>query len=212
MGEARTIFSVTFGEVVSDTLELIGAKKTIGSPKTKTTRISVPGSDVTLDFTEAFGGIYFENRSIQIVFLSLKPWSQQMAQDSTVKNAIHGKKLHISFNDDPDYYWVGRVSVGNWEYYRGAGRVIVTIDAEPYKYHADETTVTGSGEITLTNDRMPVVPYISCSAETTLTWDGYSVTLSAGDDQRVPQLLLQEGDTVVTASASVTFRYREGSL
>lgn len=135
-----------------------------------------------------------------------------MAQDSAVKNALHGRKMQIVFSDDPGYYWNGRISVGAWEYYQGAGRVTITIDAEPYKYKSTETVVSGSGELTLSNSRMPVVPRVSASASTTLTWDGYSVTISAGNDQLIPQLVLEEGDTVVTASQSVTFRYREGSL
>ena len=150
------------------------------------------------------------------MFLSLQPWSDQLAQDSTVKNALHGRKFNITFSDDDGYYYVGRVTVGNWEYYKGAGRVMVTIDAEPYKYKSSETTKTqsGNGSVVLANGRMPVVPTISCTAETTLAWSGYSVTISAGNNQVVPQLVLEEGNTTVTVttSGSVTFKYREGSL
>lgn len=135
-----------------------------------------------------------------------------MAQDSTVKNALHGRKMHVVFSDDPGYFWNGRISVGDWEYYQGAGRVIVTINADPYKYKNEETVVSGSGEITLTNSRMPVVPYVSAASAVDLAWNGYSVSISAGNDQLIPQLVLEEGETVITASGDVTFRYREGSL
>lgn len=210
------MYGVTFGSITSASLNLIGAQKTIGSPQPKVSTISVPMSDVTLDFTEAYGGVHYDNRTITLVFLSLQPWSDQMEQDSTVKNALHGKKMNIVFDDDDDYYYVGRVTVGDWEYYQGAGRVTVTIDAEPYKYKAVETTKTqsGNGTVTLSNKRMPVVPYISATASTTLAWDGNSVTIAAGNNQRVPQLVLEEGSTeiTVTTSGSVTFKYREGSL
>lgn len=142
------MFSVTFydsadlnGGASSAGFNLIGAQKTIGSPLPKTTTIPVPGSDVTLDFTEAFGGVHYNNRTITLVFLSLQPWSNQMAQDSTVKNALHGKKKYVVFSDDANYYYVGRVNVGDWEYYRGAGRITVTIDAEPYKLKKTDTVV-----------------------------------------------------------------------
>ena len=142
------MFSVTFYKTsaltngtTSTSLNLIGAQKTIGYPQTKTTTISVPGSDVTLDFTEAFGGIHYNNRTISLVFLSLQPWSDQMAQDSTVKNALHGQKMFIVFSDDDQYYYLGRITVGDWEYYQGAGRVVVTIDAEPYKYVLTEKKI-----------------------------------------------------------------------
>lgn len=175
----------------------------------------MPGSDVTLDFTEAFGGVHYNNRTITLVFLSLKPWSAQMAQDSSVKNALHGQKMSVVFSDDPDYFWLGRVTVGDWEYYKGAGKVTVTIDAEPYKYKNAMTTVSksGAGTVTLTNSRMPVAPIVTASAACTLAWDGYSVSIAAGE-QIIPQLVLPQGYTVVTitGAADVSFEWREGSL
>lgn len=135
-----------------------------------------------------------------------------MAQDSTVKNALHGRKMDIVFSDDPTFFWRGRISVGDWEFYKGAGRVTITVDAEPYKYKNEETVVSGSGSLTLENSRMPVVPYVSAAAAVDLAWDGYSVSISAGNDQLIPQLVLNEGETEITASGEVTFRYREGSL
>ena len=211
------MFSVTFGEITSDSLNLIGAQKVIGYPRVKTRTVAVPGSDVTLDFTEADGSIHYENRQIKLTFLSLKPWSQQMAQDSSVKKALHGRKFNIVFSDDTDFYYVGRVSVGDWEFYRGAGRVIIMIDAEPYKYKATVTTqsvtAVDDGEITLTNGRMPAVPTITADAACTLSWDDYSAEVSAGE-QIIPQLVLNPGSTVVTVtgSATVSFEWTEGSL
>lgn len=139
-----------------------------------------------------------------------------MAQDSTVKNALHGRKLDVVFSDDPAYYWRGRISVGDWEYYKGAGRLKVEIDAEPYKRKLSETIVTSSGDetVTLENSRMPSVPKISTDGEITLAWGGYSVALAAGDDQIIPQLVLGQGETEIeiTGAANVEFQYEEGSL
>lgn len=187
----------------------------IGSPAAKTSTVDVPGSDLTLDFTEALGGVHYKNRTITLVFLSLEPWDDSIANDQRLKNAIHGRKMNISFDDDPDYYWVGRINVGDWTFYKGASKIQVTIDAEPYKYRARETTKSsGAGTVKLKNGRMPVVPYVSTTGETTLAWTGHSVTLSSGADQIIPQLVLEEGTTTITitGSATVTFRYREGSL
>lgn len=195
---------------------MILASKVIGSPAAKVSTVEVPGSDITLDFTEAFGGVHYKNRTITLTFLSLEPWDDQMAQDSTVKNALHGRKMNIAFDDDPDYYYVGRIDVGDWTYYRGAGKVVIKIDAEPYKYKARETVRSSSGNetISLRNSRMPVVPYVSTDAEVTLAWTGHSVTISSGNDQIIPQLVLEQGVTAVTitGAANVSFRYREGSL
>lgn len=135
-----------------------------------------------------------------------------MAQDKTIKNYMHGQKISMRFLDDPNWYYSGRASVGEWEYYRGAGRLRIALDAKPYKSKWSQTTVSGSGALTLTNDRMPVSPKISCSSPVTLTWGSYSVSLSAGNNQSVPQLVLKEGDNVITSSGQVSFTWREGSL
>lgn len=188
----------------------------IGTPTAKVSKVSVPGSDVTLDFTDYFGGVHFNNRTITLTFLSLEPWDDSMANDMRLKNAIHGRKLEIVFGDDPDWYWAGRVSVGEWTYYRRAGKITVTIDCEPYKYKRRDTVKRSSGNevITLRNSRMPVVPYVSTSGEVTLAWSGYSVTISSGSNQIIPQLVLEEGTTeiAISGAATVSFRYREGSL
>lgn len=207
---------MNFGSYSSDDFDLILASRVIGTPTAKVSKVSVPGSDVTLDFTDYFGGVHFNNRTITLTFLSLEPWDDSMANDMALKNAIHGKKLEIVFDDDPDWYWLGRVNVGDWTYYRRAGKITVTIDCDPYKYKKRETVKTSAGNetITLRNSRMPVVPYVSTSGEVTLAWSGYSVSLAAGNDQIVPQLVLEQGSTQVEISgvATVSFRYREGSL
>lgn len=207
---------MNFGGYSSDGFSLILASRVIGSPTAKISTVPVPGSDITLDFTEAFGGVHYNNRTITLTFLSLEPWDDMMANDSTVKNALHGRKMEIGFDDDPDYYWIGRIHVGDWTYHRGAGKIVVTIDAEPYKYKVRETVKQSSGNETvkLKNSRMAVVPTVSTDGEVTFAWSGYSVTISAGNEQIIPQLVLEEGTTsvAITGAANVTFRYREGSL
>ena len=64
---------------------------------------------------------------------------------------------------------------------------------------------------------MPVVPVITTTAETTLTWtvgsDSFHKTLSAGTWE-IPELELAPGNNSVTVSGSgtTTFKYREGRL
>ena len=53
---------------------------------------------------------------------------------SAVMNAIHGKRLQIVLDDDPDYYWLGRVHVGDPKSDKGAMTFEITATVEPYKY------------------------------------------------------------------------------
>jgi hypothetical protein len=57
-------------------------------------------------------------------------------------NAIHGKRLKFEFDDDPNYFWTGRVSVQNYVSNHGTGTLKVTIVSDPFKYAKLSTIVT----------------------------------------------------------------------
>ena len=97
--------------------------------------------------------------------------------------------------------------------------VIASEDADSYRYHIDETVVnlTGSGTLIIENDFMPVVPVITTTAETALSWsigsDTFRKSLSAGT-WTLPEFELQAGRNTVTikGTGTTTFRFREGRL
>ena len=77
------------------------------------------------------------------------------------------------------------------------------------------TSNVGTKTVTLTNSEgKPVVPVITATKDATLAWSGYSVSVSAGTNIRVPQLVLEQGsvDVTVTSAGMVSFEYSEGSL
>ena len=92
-------------------------------------------------------------------------------------------------------------------------------DGDSYRYHVQETviTTTGSGQVILFCDAMPVVPVITVTAETTLSWntgsDSFRKSISAGT-WTIPELELSEGENTVnvTGAGTISFRYREGRL
>lgn len=223
------MFSVTFGELNSyDDLGLILAHKTISEPAIKTAYVSVPGGNGALDYTDYFGDPTFEDRTISLEFLSLESWTDQMLSDSTVKNALHGRKMEIRCSDDPGWYWIGRISVGAWQYDRGAGKLPITIQAEPFKLAEAEKTLSRTFSlayrITLSNaGRKPVVPTLdnTVAVRLTITESDGSTTLISyqpGEGQVVDDLILFPGDTTLTVTnipqeeGTFTFHWREGSL
>ena len=210
---------ITFGTYHSYTdLELILSSKIIGAPSVKTETVEVPGADGVLDFTEFFGEPKYNNRTLTFEFTSIKSWSSQLAQDSTIKNALHGKKMKIILDDDSNYYFYGRVSVGDWTSEKNVGKLTITCDCEPWRYRKNETTVTqsitDSGTVTLSNLRRSVVPRISTDAAITIAWTGGSASLAAGDNQLIAALVISQGNTTltITGTATVTFKYQEGGL
>lgn len=145
---------VTFGNLHSyRDLNLILAEKIISPPSPKTELIEIPGSDGVLDFTEFFDGIKYNNRKLSFVFSTIVPQSEFMTLFSTVQNALHGQKMMIYLDDDPGWYYIGRVTVSEWKSDRLIGKLTVDCDCEPYKYRMRSQAVYmyGKNILDLTN-------------------------------------------------------------
>jgi phage-related protein len=189
--------------------------RTLTAPEPKTVYDEIPGMNGTLDSTEEYGEVFYNDRTLALD--SKHPSDSWHADFQAFMNAYHGQLVKIAFSNDPDYYWSGRLAVS--EYESKDHSLMMSAIVYPYKFKKTLTTVTktGGGSVTLTNGRMKVVPEITISGPVTLAWDGYTKALSASSypkTVRVAGLELKQGTTTVTitGSASVTFSYREGSL
>lgn len=69
-------------------------------------------------------------------------------------------------DDDPDWYYVGRITVSEWKAEKNIGKLTIDCDCDPFKYKKDETvvlkTVSGSTSFNLLNSRKNVVPTNYC--------------------------------------------------
>lgn len=190
------------------------AQRQLSAPAVKEEYIDIPASNGEFDATDAFGEVFFKNR--ELVLDMIYPGRDFDDDLSALVNYLHGKKRKIVFSTDPDWYYVGRLSIGNYD--SSSHRLSVSASVFPYKLAVEETVVTravsGSASVTLENDAMTVVPVVTNSAEMTLTWgSGNSKTISAGTHQ-IAGLELLEGSTTVGVSGSgnITFTYRKGRL
>lgn len=200
-----------------DDLYLICTKKTIGSPAAKTTTVDIAGGDGVIDYTEYFGDVKFNNRQLYFEFETIVPQAQFPELYSRILNALNGKKVHIVLDEDPDYYYVGRLAISDFTNDRGVGSIAIDCDCEPYKYKKNETvvsrSVSGSATITLSNMRKRAVPTIQSSATMTYAFGGRSVQHNAGTFI-IPALELVEGNNTVTVTGTgnVSFTYQEGGM
>lgn len=131
---------ITFGNYHSyDDFHLILGSQEIGSPDVKENKIKIEGADGDLDFTDFFGSPKYENVRHKFNFSTIVSQAEFFSLFSTVKNAIHGKKLRIILDDDPLFYYIGRCFVSKFTNEKGIGIVSVECDCEPYKYKIDTT-------------------------------------------------------------------------
>lgn len=197
---------------------LILSSKEIQSPEPKTNHIEIEGGDGVLDLTDFFGDTKYKNRSLSFQFTKMDIVPDGfMALFSVVQNALHGKKMRIILDDDPLNFYYGRVTVNEWKSDRNIGRIVIEVDAEPYKYNLYESEVmqmvSGTAILNLPNSRKKVVPTITTDAEFTISFGTYSGVFSKGTFV-IPELELIEGDNTVTVTGTgtISFKYRMGGL
>ena len=196
---------------------LILSSYSIGDAKPKTEMIDIPGSDGSLDLSEYFGDVKYKNRKLSFTFSTIGRPCEFLQNYSHLQNLINGRKMKIVLDDDPEFYYVGRVTVDEWKSKPRVGSITIDCDCEPYKYKAHETVVvnkiSGSGTVIYENLRKWVAPVFAVTAPVTITFEGTSVMLDAGE-YTVPAIEFKQGQNIVTYTGDtvVTVKYQEGGL
>lgn len=212
---------ITFGEYHSfRDFNLILAKKDMGAPPVKEKKLDIDGADSDIDYTDYFGDPKYGNATHKFDFTTLLPQTDFLSQFSLVKNALHGKKLRIILDDDPGYYYVGRIFCQNFTHSNGVGYINVECDCEPYKYKIAPTVISraidGTQTIALTNSKKRAVPEVTIQTDTTLNivYQTYNIWDLGSGSFTLPDLELLEGDNLVTVTGTgtITFTWQEASL
>ena len=214
----------TFGTLHSDRdLNLIQQHVEVEPAQPKTNYIDIPGADGSKDMTEALGvGVKYKDRAITWTF-ALYPGDNWSNRQRLVSNALNGKACDIILDEDPEYYYKGRLAVSNHKSDGMLKQITVKAVCRPYKLKQQPTTVSRDDltanykALTLENDRKPAVPSITVSAETTLSFNGNTYTVGPGEHV-LPEIQLAEGVNTLKAkltaaeSGSISVAYQEGAL
>lgn len=196
---------------------LILNSKEIEAPSPKTETVDIPGGDGAIDLTEAFGEVKFKNRKIKLNFSTIVPKSQFFDLFSEIQNKIHGQKMKIILDDDPNFWYYGRITVDKWKADKNIGKITVECDCEPYKYKLYKTIrsdiITDSITLVFTNLRKSVIPTITLTASAEIVFDGITYNLSAGT-YTSPDIVFTAGNNLmtVTGDTTITVEYQEGEL
>lgn len=213
---------ILFGNLHSyrDLKLLLLPGKEIGSPEVKRMEIDVDGADGTLDYTDFFGEPKYSDVTHKFPFATIVPMNEFLSHFSTVKNALHGKKMPIILDDEPNFFYVGRIFVQPLKTEKNIGYITIEAECEPYKYKLAKTTVTraisGTETITLTNARKRAVPEVKITTEGSLRivyHESFIWDLGSGSFT-LPELELVEGNNpvTVTGTGTITFTWQEGAL
>lgn len=110
------------------------------APKVKT--VDIPGGDGLIDLTESLTGYpVYSNRTGSIDFIVVNDFYEPVSSHeewfkvySRIMNYIHGQKMRAYLEDDPDWYYEGRFSVGSWKSGKNYSEITINYDVGPYKW------------------------------------------------------------------------------
>ena len=212
---------ITFGAFHSykDLNLILTSGVKIGTPDVKTEEVEVLGSDGTIDYTEYFGEIFYKNRSLTFPFTIKAKTPEDIDQVyKDVCKKIHGKKVEIVLDWDTDYYFKGRITVGEVTHQKRIGTFTITCDCEPYRYKNDVTVsacaVSGTTTVTYINDQKNVTPQFKISSPMTISFENVTTTIKTDGTFTVPGIVFKEGENVVTytGNGTVEVSYQERRL
>lgn len=117
----------------------IGNNNYIGDPVQEIFTVDITGGGI-LDLSEAITGMpVFKNRPISIECGSKRPRNEWDSVISELRNMYEGRVCKISFDNDPSWYWQGRVHITDFDRKRELGTFNIEMDANAYKRQvADE--------------------------------------------------------------------------
>ena len=217
--------SLTFGEGDNakntwDDWHLIPTSRpTFAFPEVKTHQVDIPGGNGVIDLTSSLTGYpTYNNRKGSFEFIVMHSGLSSDAQGSAYDNAsksawqavyseianyLHGQYMHLSYEDDPEYYYKGRFTIDEWNSNEEYSTITIGYDLEPFKYSLvdinnkwewdtfnfrtgvirsySEITYAPSKVKTLVGTLVPVVPTISCSVDSIITVDNVSHHVNAGE-------------------------------
>ncbi len=171
--------------------------KEIGSPSVKEKKIDIEGADGVLDYTEVFGSVKYGNRMLKFEFQKPMKPSDLVSFASDIQDAVHGLKMAVTLDDDPDWYYTGRVSVKDFSWKKGIGTINIEVDAEPYKLAKKKTkqfvNLSGKNLFDINN----LVPIITSAATITKLANGIRMTSTQAGDYTYTALKILPSAMVV---------------
>ena len=184
----------------------------ISMPSPVTNYIEVPGASGRLDMSESLTNYpLYSDREGSLEFIVLNdygPGETWADRYQYIARHIHGRRLELSLEDDPDYFYEGRFAVSGWESPSDGGNSTISIDytLDTYKYwqRLVERTISVSGATTsmsfsydnLTLGTMPTVPTFVVRNVTS------DITITVTN----PELLIHNTQHVVNHAATYQFQ------
>ena len=163
--------------------------------------------DGSLDLSECFGEMKYENRTLKFTFESIDKITDWQAKMINISSFLHGQKMKVKTWSEPDFYYVGRCQIDEYNSNQRLGKIVISCDCEPFKYKKNITVFNlTEGSNTVQNSRMTVYADLINEAEITINLKVYS----AGTHLRAIKLM--SGTNTLNSSGNATLNFQEGEI
>ena len=210
-------------------------KMIVAPPKVREVYVEVAGADGSLDLTEALVGrpnLDRRDAKFEFTVMDRARWDSVY---TSLMNTIHGRDMRVVLDDDPYWYYNGRVQVDAFATSKHTATITVTGYFDPYKkslvgnslqwlwdtfnFETDvardyaELVVDGTLTTTIVGSKMPVTPVIEVSSDMSLLFNGTTYQLTTGRNRIAGMTLVdQEYQMTFTGDGTVSVEFEIGSL
>jgi hypothetical protein len=115
------------------------SRPTIVNPQLITNYIDIPGASGSVDMSEALTGFpIYSDREGDLEFYVLNDYGTWTTRRNIINNTLHGQRATLYLEDEPDFYYTGRLEVNDWKSQKDFSTITLHYRLEPYKYAVDD--------------------------------------------------------------------------
>lgn len=113
----------------------------VDPPSVRTEETTIAGMFGKVDFSDILTGYpVFDNRPMSQEFIVDNGHAEWFDIYSSVMSFIHGKKVYVTLEDEPEWYYYGRAKVNKWKSDKDNSKITLDFDFDPFKYYRTDTT------------------------------------------------------------------------
>ena len=177
------------------------SRPVIHPPEFKSNYADISGANGSVDLSTVLTNYpVFNDREGSIDFYVMNGYKEWYNAYSDIMEYCHGQKVRLIFDDEPSYYYSGRVMVNEWRSEKDWSKIVLDYHVDPYKYELFSTledwrwdpfsfvdgiirnysdykdvAIHGDGDtvvysVVIPLRAMPVVPEFTIQASTANTW------------------------------------------
>lgn len=155
---------------------------TVPQPEAKTYQAEIPGRDGLLDYTDAYGVVRYENRTVTVEAYEIGDITARMEHRRAVCSDMHGKTCTLALTTLPGYTFTGRCNV---EYDEDGSETAykLSFDCQPYMSAGERTfyaNCAGGVDLVFMSGDKPVKPRIEVPRRSIIVFNGQQYEVEAG--------------------------------